>query len=52
MFSIYLVKVKYTRVVNGQTSSGPNPRIYARTRPEPESYFEAQIMPEKARKLG
>ena len=35
------------RVVNGPTSSGPNPartRIY---KPEPKSLFLAQTMPEK-----
>ena len=40
------------RVVNGPTSSGPNPKIKARTLSEPENYFEAQIMPEKTRKLS
>ena len=47
------------KVVNGPTSSSPNP---ARTPPEPENlspnlaqaenYFEVQIMPEKKRPLS
>ena len=37
----------YSRVANGPTCLGPNPKIKARTRPESENQFEAQIMPKK-----
>ena len=41
----------YDRAVNGPTSSGPNPVRSRKYKPEPESYFEAQIRPEKVWKL-
>ena len=40
------------RVVNGPTSSGPNPARTRKYKPEPENQFEAQIKPEKTRKLS
>ena len=39
------------RVANGPTSSGPKPAQAWKYKPEPENYFEAQIMSEKKTKL-
>ena len=39
------------RVANRPTSSGPKPAQAWKYKPEPENYFEAQIMSEKKTKL-